>query len=78
MNRLEFKWEVCLRSAGFLQLPKISQESKSKHIKLVGGLEHVFFNIFGIIIHIDIPFFQRGSYTTNQKILADKGETNNF
>ena len=78
MNRLEFKWEVCLRSAGFLQLPKISQESKSKHIKLVGGLEHVFFYILGKIIQIDIPFFQRGRYTTNQKIIEEKCETNNY
>ena len=33
---------------------------------LVGGLEHVFFHILGIIIPTDFHVFQRGGSTTNQ------------
>ena len=38
-------------------------------INLVGGLEHfLFFQILGIIIPTDFHIFQRGRYTTNQKM----------
>jgi hypothetical protein len=39
------------------------------NINLVGGLEHfLFFQILGIIIPTDFHIFQRGRYTTNQKM----------
>jgi hypothetical protein len=39
------------------------------HTLLVGGLEHFFFHILGIIIPTDFHIFQRGRSTTNQVII---------
>ena len=39
------------------------------YILLVGGLEHLFFHILGIIIPTDVHIFQRDRYTTHQIIL---------
>ena len=51
----------------------VHQQKKSDwNPHLVGGLEHVLFShILGIIIPIDIPFFERGRYTTNQNMTPE-------
>ena len=52
-----------------LQYPKSKMDLSFLNIyniRLVGGLEHFFSHILGIIISIDFHIFQRGGPTTNQ------------
>ena len=56
-------WWLGYRAGSHVQKPESFSDI---HRILVGGLEHLFFHILGIIIPNDFHIFQRGGSTTNQ------------